>query len=49
MLQLFAALAGKERALISKCAAQASSAAKTRDVVFGNPKLHVARRGTVEQ
>ena len=48
VLHLFAALAEKERALISTRTRQALSAAKARGVTLGNPKLHVARRGAVD-
>jgi DNA invertase Pin-like site-specific DNA recombinase len=48
VLHLFAALAEKERALISSRTRQALSAAKARGVTLGNPKLHVARKGAVE-
>ncbi|AWO88005.1 MULTISPECIES: recombinase family protein [Bradyrhizobium] len=48
VLHLFAALAEKERALISTRTRQALSAAKARGVTLGNPKLHIARRGAVE-
>lgn len=48
VLHLFAALAEKERALISTRTRQALSAAKARGVTLGNPKLHVARTGAVE-
>ena len=48
VLHLFAALAEKERALISTRTRQALSAAKARGVTLGNPKLHVARRSAVE-
>jgi DNA invertase Pin-like site-specific DNA recombinase len=48
VLHLFAALAEKERALISTRTRQALSAAKTRGVTLGNPRLHVARRSAVE-
>jgi DNA invertase Pin-like site-specific DNA recombinase len=48
VLHLFAALAEKERALISTRTRQALSAAKARGVTLGNPKLHVARKGAVE-
>jgi DNA invertase Pin-like site-specific DNA recombinase len=48
VLHLFAALAGKERALISTRTRQALSAAKARGVTLGNPKLHVARKGAVD-
>jgi DNA invertase Pin-like site-specific DNA recombinase len=47
VLHLFAALAEKERALISTRTRQALSAAKARGVTLGNPKLHVARKGAV--
>src|SRR5260221_8657867 len=45
VLHLFAALAEKERALISTRTRQALGAAKARGVALGNPKLHLARRG----
>lgn len=48
VLHLFAALAEKERTLISTRTRQALSAAKARGVTLGNPKLHVARRGAVD-
>ncbi|WLA69379.1 recombinase family protein [Bradyrhizobium diazoefficiens] len=48
VLHLFAALAEKERSLISTRTRQALSAAKARGVTLGNPKLHMARRGAVE-
>ena len=48
VLHLFAALAEKERALISTRTRQALSAAKARGVALGNPKLDVARRSAVE-
>lgn len=48
VLHLFAALAEKERALISTRTRQALTAAKARGVTLGNPKLHVARRSAVE-
>ena len=48
VLHLFAALAEKERSLISTRTRQALAAAKDRGVTLGNPKLHVARRSAVE-
>jgi len=48
VLHLFAALAEKERALISTRTRQALSAAKDRGVALGNPRLHLARRSAVE-
>ena len=48
VLHLFAALAEKERALISTRTRQALSAAKARGVTLGNPKLHVARKSAME-
>lgn len=44
VLHLFAALAEKERALISTRTRQALTAAKARGVILGNPRLHVARK-----
>jgi DNA invertase Pin-like site-specific DNA recombinase len=43
VLHLFAALAEKERSLISSRTRQALVAAKARGVVLGSPKLHLAR------
>src|ERR1700687_3310382 len=48
VLHLFAALAEKERALISTRTRQALAAAKVRGVTLGNPKLYVARKNAVE-
>ena len=48
VLHLFAALAEKERALISTRTRQALSAAKARGVTLGNPRLHQARKSAVE-
>jgi DNA invertase Pin-like site-specific DNA recombinase len=48
VLHLFAALAEKERALISTRTRQALSAAKSRGVSLGNPRLHLARKNAVE-
>jgi DNA invertase Pin-like site-specific DNA recombinase len=48
VLHLFAALAEKERSLISTRTRQALTAAKARGVILGNPKLHVARKNAVE-
>lgn len=48
VLHLFAALAEKERALISTRTRQALSAAKARGVTLGNPRLHVARKSAVD-
>ncbi|MFY9958096.1 recombinase family protein [Bradyrhizobium sp.] len=47
VLHLFAALAEKERALISTRARQALEAAKARGVALGSPKLHVARKSAM--
>jgi DNA invertase Pin-like site-specific DNA recombinase len=44
VLHLFAALAEKERTLISNRTRQALAAAKARGVILGGPKLHVARK-----
>jgi DNA invertase Pin-like site-specific DNA recombinase len=48
VLHLFAALAEKERSLISTRTRQALSAAKARGVTLGNPKLNVARKSAVD-
>jgi DNA invertase Pin-like site-specific DNA recombinase len=48
VLHLFAALAEKERALISARTRQALKAAKARGTTLGNPRLHMARRSAVE-
>jgi DNA invertase Pin-like site-specific DNA recombinase len=48
VLHLFAALAEKERALISTRTRQALSAAKARGVTLGNPRLHAARKSAVD-
>jgi DNA invertase Pin-like site-specific DNA recombinase len=48
VLHLFAALAEKERALISTHTRQALSAANACGMVLGNPWLHVARKTAVE-
>jgi DNA invertase Pin-like site-specific DNA recombinase len=47
VLHLFAALAEKERALISTRTRQALAAAKVRGVTLGSPKLPMARRSAV--
>jgi DNA invertase Pin-like site-specific DNA recombinase len=47
VLHLFAALAEKERALISTRTRQALAAAKERGKTLGNPRLHIARRSAV--
>src|SRR6267378_1936471 len=47
VLHLFAALAEKERSLISTPTRQALAAAKARGVTLGSPKLHLARKGAV--
>jgi DNA invertase Pin-like site-specific DNA recombinase len=47
VLHLFAALAEKERALISTRTRQALAAAKARGIALGSPKLHVARESAV--
>jgi len=48
VLHLFAALAEKERALISTRTRQALAAAKARGIVLGGPKLPQARKNAVE-
>jgi len=48
VLHLFAALAEKERSLISTRTRQALTAAKARGVTLGNPRLHEARKNAVE-
>jgi DNA invertase Pin-like site-specific DNA recombinase len=48
ILHLFAALAEKERSLISTRTRQALAAAKARGVTLGNPKLAVARKSALE-
>lgn len=48
VLHLFAALAEKERTMISSRTRQALTAAKARGVSLGNPRLHVARKSAVE-
>jgi hypothetical protein len=47
VLHLFAALAEKERALISTRTRQALEAAKARGIALGSAKLHVARKSAV--
>jgi DNA invertase Pin-like site-specific DNA recombinase len=47
VLHLFAALAEKERSLISARTRQALAAAKARGVTLGSPKLHQARESAV--
>jgi DNA invertase Pin-like site-specific DNA recombinase len=47
ILQLFAALAEKERAMISTRTKAALAAAKARGVVLGGPNLSKARKGAV--
>ena len=47
-MYLFAALAEKERALISTRTRQALTAAKARGVTLGNPRLHVARKSAMD-
>jgi DNA invertase Pin-like site-specific DNA recombinase len=48
VLHLFAALAEKERALVSTRTRQALSAAKARGVTLGNPRLHETRKNAVD-
>src|SRR3984893_9295190 len=48
VLHLFAALAEKERSLISTRTRQALTAAKARGVILGNPKLPEARKNALE-
>jgi DNA invertase Pin-like site-specific DNA recombinase len=47
VLHLFAALAEKERSLISTRTRQALAAAQARGVTLGSPKLHQARKSAV--
>jgi DNA invertase Pin-like site-specific DNA recombinase len=47
ILHLFAALAQKERAMISHRTKVALAAAKERGVALGNPKLHAARENAI--
>jgi DNA invertase Pin-like site-specific DNA recombinase len=47
VLHLFAALAEKERSLISTRTRQALAAAQARGVILGSPKLHQARESAV--
>src|SRR5258708_33205790 len=47
VLHLFAALAEKERSLISTRTRQALAAAQRRGVILGSPKLHQARESAV--
>ena len=49
ILHLFAALAQKERALISKRTTEALAAAKARGVTLGNPKIDEAREKAVAE
>ena len=48
VLHLFAALAEKERALISTRTRQALAAAKARGVTLGNPRLSMARKSALQ-
>jgi DNA invertase Pin-like site-specific DNA recombinase len=48
VLHLFAALAEKERSLISTRTRQALAAAKARGMALGNPRLHEARKSALE-
>jgi DNA invertase Pin-like site-specific DNA recombinase len=48
VLHLFAALAEKERGLISARTRQAFAAAKARGIALGSPKLHLARTSAAE-
>lgn len=49
ILQLYAALAGKERALISKRTKEALAAAKAKGVLLGGPNLPEARKKAVAE
>jgi DNA invertase Pin-like site-specific DNA recombinase len=49
ILHLFAALAQKERALISKRTTEALAAAKARGVMLGNPKIDKAREKAIAE
>jgi DNA invertase Pin-like site-specific DNA recombinase len=49
ILHLFAALAQKERALISKRTTEALAAAKARGTVLGNPRIEQARHKAVAE
>jgi len=46
VLHLYAALAEKERAMISRCTKDALRAAKARGVVLGNPRLSLGSQGS---
>ena len=48
MLHLFAALAEKERAMISRRTKSALSAAKAKGVRLGNPKIAAARKASID-